>query len=727
MQKGLRRFVSSLPALICTTMLVFAQDQTPASPAATSAPTFHAETKLVLVDTVVTDKKGAYIHDLTAKDFRVYEDGKEQTIKSFSYEADPATPENSRPHYMVLFFDNSSTELADQMYARQAAAKFIDSNAGPNRLMAIVNFGGALSIAQNFTSDADRLKKVVAGLSRSYVASNPELASTGPVMLSSAELDFGQYTALRALRGLAKSLASVPGRKILIYLSAGFVVTPDNTPDLTAAIDACNKANVAVYPIDARGLVAPGTGELSPGTQPLPANAKAAQVRLASLVYSGSPYGLVRPAAFFQAGGKPGGGGAPRPPGGTGTRPTPTTNRPERLTPIPMPWNRPQPRIIPPFLNSPSNNQQALLALALGTGGFVIINTNDLLAGMQKIAAEQNQYYVLGYSPTDSLEGSCHTLKVKVDRGDTVIRSRSGYCNVKSTDLLAGTTTAKALEARANATQDGKYQGSLIAPFFYTAPNVARVDVTMQIPSEAMKIEKEKGKYRASVDLLGVAVTKDGQVAARFSDTVKLDFQNKDELETFTKKPYSYEKQFEVPSGNFQLRVVFSSGGESFGKVETPLVIDANDGKQFTVSGVALSNTLLNLKDNPAEVEDALLEDRTPLIVNHMQIVPSATNQFKKADMAVLYVEVYEPLLKSEKPPIVVVEYRVLDRKSGAVKFDSGLMNMAPSIHPGDPVIPIGLKLITDKLEPGDYRLELEAKDSAGSSSRVRTADFRME
>ncbi len=706
-----------LYALSFATTPATAQSQ---SPDTASALTIHAESKLVLVDTVVTDKKGAYIHDLTAKDFRVYEDGKEQTIKSFSYEADPATPENSRPHYMVLFFDNSSTELADQIQARQAAGKFIDTNAGPNRLMAVVNFGGSLSVAQNFTSDADRLKKVVAGLSRSYVASNPELASTGPVMLSSAELDFGQYTALRALRSLAKSLAAVPGRKILIFLSAGFGITADITPDLTAAIDACNKANVAVYPIDVRGLVAPTKGALSPS--PAPVSPEPGQVKLASFVYGGSSQGIVRPVAFFQAGGKPG-GTAPRPSaGGTVSRPPTTASRPPVYQ---NPINRPP--VFPTFPESTVTNQQLFYALASGTGGFVITNTNDLLGGMQKISAEQNEYYVLGYSPTDSPEGSCHALKVKVDRGDTIIRARSGYCSVKSTDLLAGTPTSKILEARANSEQGGKYQSSLIAPFFYTAPNVARVDVTMQIPSEAMKIEKEKGKYRASVDLLGVAVTKDGQVAARFSDTVKLDFQNKDELETFTQKPYSYEKQFSVPSGDFLLKVVFSSGGETFGKVETPLVIEPNNGKQFAVSGVALSNTLLNLKDNPADAEDALLEDRTPLIVNHMQIVPSANNQFKKTDMAVLYVEVYEPLLKSEKPPIVVVEYRVLDRKSGAVKFDSGLMNMAPSIHPGDPVIPIGLKLVTDKLEPGDYRLELKTKDSAGNSSLVRTTDFRME
>jgi VWFA-related protein len=527
---------------------------------------------------------------------------------------------------------------------------------------------------------------------------------------------------LRALRSLAKSLAAVPGRKILIFLSAGFGITADITPDLTAAIDACNKANVAVYPIDVRGLVAPTKGALSPNTSPAPLSSEPDQVKLASLVYNGSSHGIVLPAAFFQAGGKPG-GTAPRPPAsGTGTRPPTTTTRPPVYQ---NPMNRP--RIIPPFPESTTTNQQLFYALAAGTGGFVITNTNDLLSGMQKIAAEQNQYYVLGYSPADSSEGSCHTLKVKVDRSDTIVRARTGYCNVQPLDMLAGTAKSKNLEARANSAESGKFQTSILAPFFYTAPNVARVDVMMEIPSGAMKIEKEKGKYHASVDLLGIAASKDGQIAARFSDTVKLDFDSKDELEAFTKHPYAYEKRFEVPSGSFHLKVVFSSGGESFGKVDTPLVIDPNNGKQFAVSGIALSNTLVNLKDDPAEAEDALLEDRTPLIVNHMQIIPSASNRFKKTDMAVLYVEVYEPLLKTDKPPAVAVRYRVLESKSGALKLDSGLMNVAPSIHPGDPVIPVGLKLVTDKLQPGDYRLEVQAKDSAGGTSSVRTADFQVE
>ena len=122
------------------------------------------ETNVVLVDAVVTDRKGNYVHDLQQKDFKVYEDNKEQPIQSFSFEADPASPLAKQPQpYLVLFFDNSTMNFGDQVQARKAATRFIDANAGPNRQMAIVNYNGSLQIAQNFTSDAERLKSIVAG------------------------------------------------------------------------------------------------------------------------------------------------------------------------------------------------------------------------------------------------------------------------------------------------------------------------------------------------------------------------------------------------------------------------------------------------------------------------------------------------------------------------------------------------------------------------------------
>src|SRR6202453_3609211 len=240
--------------------VVHAQQSTGAG--AGDLPVIRTETRLVLVDTVVTDKKGNYVRDLAQKDFKVWEDGKEQTITSFSFEESTGSSTNPQPHYMVLFFDNSTMDMGDQAQARTAAAKFIDANAGPNRLMAIADFGGSVHISQNFTADASRLKQVVAGLQGSAVSPNaqpPLLASLGaPPLgpsLSNAEADFGVQSVLLALRSLAKSLSTVPGRKTLVMLTAGFKMNLEYQSQLTAVIDTCNKSNVAIYPIDVRGLV----------------------------------------------------------------------------------------------------------------------------------------------------------------------------------------------------------------------------------------------------------------------------------------------------------------------------------------------------------------------------------------------------------------------------------------------------------------------------------------
>src|SRR5713226_2874474 len=143
------------------------------------------ESKLVLVDSVVTDKKGNYIHDLTQNDFKVFEDNKEQAVTTFSSGADATTQPNGQRHYLILFFDNSTMALPDQIQARGAAQKFIDANAGPDRLMAVVDFGGALRIVQNFTANTEVLRAAVSGVKGSAVDPNAPSADT-PALVASA-------------------------------------------------------------------------------------------------------------------------------------------------------------------------------------------------------------------------------------------------------------------------------------------------------------------------------------------------------------------------------------------------------------------------------------------------------------------------------------------------------------------------------------------------------------
>ena len=714
-------------------------------PADVATTTIKAESRLVLVDTIVTDKKGNYVRDLTEKDFKVWEDDREQVVKSFSYEADPNSPTNGQNHYMVLFFDSSTMEFTDEAQARKAAVSFIDANSGPNRYMAILNYGGSVHVAQNFTTDSARLKQI-AGKVKISNTPNPnapapvEVASLGaPTMLYGAEADYGSRTMLLALRSVAKSLVNVPGRKSLVLLTAGFPWSSEAQSELTAVINACNKSNVAVYPVDVRGLFSPVNALPTPGAKMqapaaseqsglLEANINLMPAKRANaprLMYVALPE--PEPQHSGGTGGTTGGHGGTTSGGGnyghTGTTGVVTA---PRTTPPPMIINQPR-QIVPTFPPSASTNQQILYELAEGTGGFVIANTNDLAGGLGKIANEQVEYYSLGYTPDVSAEGACHTLKVKVSRGGTTVRARSGYCNVKPVDMLAGKPAAKELENRAAGTQPGNVAASILAPYFFTSANVARVDLAMEMPSNTIKFEKDKGKQHAVINVLGIATKPDGSVAGRFSDAVDLNFETKEQMKEFLSKPFHYENQFELADGQYKLTVVFSSGGESFGKLEVPLAIDTYDGKEFSLSAVALSKEMRRYGEGDTTLDSELLQDRQPLVTQGLEVIPAASNHFKKSDPAAIYVEAYDPRLTEPNPPKIALELRIIDRKTGEKKIDAGVSDTSGSVKAGNPIVPLGLRLPTDHLSPGSYRVELVAVDSTGHRTKASSADFELE
>jgi VWFA-related protein len=703
-----------------------AAQQTP--PPADSNTVLRVETNVVLVDAVVTDKKGNYVRDLKQKDFKVWEDNKEQTIKSFSFEADPASPLNNQPRYMVLFFDNSTMGFGEQAQARKAAASFIDANAGPNRQMAIVNYSGALQIAQNFTSDVERLKAIVAGTKLSV---GPGPNESGPGGLGRAAANFGTRNVIMAIRDLAKNLSTIPGRKSLMLLTAGFKVTPDLLSDVTATIDVCNRSNVAIYPIDVRGLVA-GSASILPLEQ--------SPFRNAFYIPQGrgsTGTGTTGGSPTSGTGSTGGRGAAPSGTstgsrGSTGTSPTGTnTSKSGTTGGVPVtPATNAARMIVPKIPESASTNQQVMYMLADGTGGFVIVNTNDLLGGMQKIAKEMNEFYLIGYTPPALEDGkeTCHSIRVKVDKGGDSVRARTGYCNAKLKDVLAQTPTEKTLEARVSAAQAGNVTASMQAPYFFTGANVARVNVAMELPAQSLKFTKDKGKERSTLNVLGIAYKKDGAVAARFSDAVKIDLDNEKEVEEFQQKIYHYENQFDVASGEYNLKVAFSAGGENFGKLEQPLVIDPYDTKKFSLSSLAFSTRFRKTAEVDQGLETALLEDRTPLIAQGYQVTPAGSATFKKTDHAAMYLEIYEPALLAEQPPketVVGIQIRVFDDK-GVVKSDSGGFRIPIPEKGGNPAIPFAAQIPVSTLEPGSYKVVLLAVDNANNKVE-RTANFVMQ
>jgi hypothetical protein len=374
-------------------------------------------------------------------------------------------------------------------------------------------------------------------------------------------------------------------------------------------------------------------------------------------------------------------------------------------------------------------NQEVAHLLVSGTGGLEIRNTNDLLAGLETIGKEQNQYYLIGYTPPASNEETCHKLRVEVDRGGLKVRARPGYCNAKSHDVLSGTPVEKVLESRAAAAQAGNIGATMQIPYFYTSSDMARVNVAMEIPSESLKFQKQKGKLHAAVDVLGIATKGDGTIGARFSDTLKLDYDDQRQVDSVKLRPLHYENQFDIASGAYTLKIVFSAGGEGFGKLETPLVVGDYKSDQFNVSGVALSKESHPAADLRLDVDALLLDDQTPLIANGKRIVPYGSNRFKKTDPVGFYFEIYEPLLADavqEKRPDVGVKIRTLDRNTQQPTTDSGVikLNSAPANASG--MLPVSVNMSLAQVPAGSYLLEIEALDSAGNTAR-RIAPFEVE
>jgi VWFA-related protein len=657
--------------------------RTPAAPAkdkktspqgeSTAPGVIKSEANMVLVDVVVTDKKQHYLKDLTQKEFHVFEDGVEQPITSFSRESDiqPGAPERQR--YMVLFFDNAGLGPEGQMWERDAARKFVQSTASPTRMMAVMDYGGTLQVDQNFTANQDLLMNAVNNIKFSAVQTNPSGAAAGGGGGGNRgggafrmgmgggggqqQMDIALRELLRTLRDVAKMLGTAPGRKTLIFLSAGFNLNSDRQADFQDAIDALNKANVGVYPVDPIGLTSMASAGQSAA--------------------AGRSFNRGRVAA-------------------------------------------------PATMGSGASSNPVLYALAAKTGGFPVINTNDLAGGMAKVSAEMDEYYLLGYVPPHpGQEGAYHKIRVKVDRSGTEVRARNGYSDTKSPDLLAGKTEGVALEAKATNFEAGEIPVTLRTPYFYVRPGVARINLALSIPGSAVDFDKQRDRFQSQINILGIAYRDDGSVAARFSDTMNLNYE-KDERQAAAKGAIDYRNSFKIAPGEYTFKLVLSAGGTEYGKYVKPLIVDPFTGKQFTLSGPAFGDGAIASPLSSADIDQELIEGSAPMVANGMQLVPSSSNHFTVGSQPEVYVEVYDPILQSSHPQMGIL-LNIVSRKTNQKVYSSDTIPIDKYVHPGNQLVPVIFNLPMEKLPAGDYALAIWARDSDGNVSPVQTGDFSIE
>jgi VWFA-related protein len=273
------------------------------APSAAQQPTFRSGTKLIVQTVSAKDRDGKPIEGLTARDFVVTEDGEPQTVSFVEYQrlentsdatsqpstapavtAAPRSPSTPAPavtearisvstpgdikyrnrRLVVLYFDMSALPPADLSRAYSAALKFIKEQMQTPDLLAVMSFeGGAVRVKQDFTDDREVLRDVIAKMIFGDDQDGDGIPDTTTDMGTAFGQDDAEFNILNtdrqlsALQTAMSMLGGLPDQKSLVYFSSGLRLNgTDNQAQLRATTNAALRASVAIFPVDARGLVA---------------------------------------------------------------------------------------------------------------------------------------------------------------------------------------------------------------------------------------------------------------------------------------------------------------------------------------------------------------------------------------------------------------------------------------------------------------------------------------
>ncbi len=385
-----RRFALLVAALaLCAASLAA---QRPSEPAGDEQqPIFRLSIDLVQLDAVVTDKKGRHVTTLGPGDFQVLQDGRAQPIVAATYiETEDTWVDGSglaplpaaalRPadgrRVIAIVVDDSRMSFSSIHHARRGLATFIDEQFRPGDRAMIVTTSGGYGRVSQLTSSAGTLKAAANRLRYSlwgvHAASALDPIDSSYEPFDTEDQFIERTFAVNAIARIEQAIAAVkelPGRKSVVLVSEGFSVAGFGM-DNAVIRDALQR------------LV-----DLSN--------------RAGVVIYAVDPRGLVH------------------------TGPTAADATQGR-------GQRGMASIAAMRSAALRDSQDGLRFVTGETGGFAVVNSNDLAHGFKRIMTDQRGYYLIGYQPeSGTISASSYSkfrrLKIKVTRKGLRVRTRAGF------------------------------------------------------------------------------------------------------------------------------------------------------------------------------------------------------------------------------------------------------------------------------------------------------------
>ena len=667
--------------------------------AAGQTPTFTTNSNLVIVDVTIKDKSGKPIEGLKPEDFTVLEDNKAQKISVFEYqritmESEPpptltlddqlklpedpkttitsSTPGRIQFHdkrLLVFFFDFSSMGIPEQLRAQDASFDYLKKHITKDDMVAVLFFSGTGNplVLSDFTSDRDVLDTVIKGLPIGEDADLAGLADTGDpngqdtgAAFVADETEFNIFNTdqkLAAIEKAAKMLSSFPEKKALVYFSSGVSKTGvENQAQLEASINAAVKANLAIYPIDARGLMAdPPGGDAS----------KAAS--RGTGIFNGSAYNSQRASI---------------------------NDSQETLYTLAEETGGKA------FLDS--NDITAGITQAQeGMGSYY------LLGYYSSNNAKDGKYRRI-------------TVKLNNKIAGAKLEHRPGYYADKVWAKLNSQDKDQQLkEALAAGDPDTDLPLALQIDYFRVGPTAYFVPVSIKIPGSVVALAAKGGASVTQFDFLGQIQDERHATVGNVRDFIRIQL-DQDKALTAGRKSFQYDAGFTLEPGKYQMKfVVRENITGKMGTFQTKFTVPdlSADTSGLKTSTIIWSSQREKVTAAVGSAARATRKELTanPLIVGDEKVIPNITKVFRRSQNLYVNFDVYDarPDPADGRARRVKVSMSLFNKK-GAKAFEIGPLSATQLVETRPEAVPVQFQVPLKDLAPGRYECQINVVDEVG-------------
>ncbi len=674
-------------------------------------------TALVQVDVTVTDKSGKIVRDLKPEDFEIYENGVKQKITNFSFinadfqsekepakfdkndkNAVPVPPTTTRPEQVkrtiALVVDDLTLSFESVYYVRRALKKFVDEQMQAGDLVAIIRTGGGIGALQQFTSDKRQLYAAIEKVRWNSIGSGGigafapieatplEQAKANGSNISEEQLkaekdfirganDFREDVfatgTLGAINYIVRGMRDLPGRKSIMLLSDGFQLFSQDK-------DGFRDSNRVLQSL--RQLV-----DL--------AN------RASVVVYTMDARGL-QTLGFSAA------------------------DNTSSLTPQAIEERLSDRR------DKLFNTQEGLVYLAKQTGGFPILNNNDLSGGIRKILDDQS-YYLIGYEPEsetfDPNTRKFNKLEVKVSRKNTDVRYRSGFFGVNDEQIkkpVNATPYQQIITALTSPFAVNDISLRLNTLFGSSEKQGSFVRSLLHVSAKDLKFTDEPdGTKKAVFDILAMNFGDNGIVTDQINQTYTVNLK-KDGYQEFLDKGFVYFFTFLVKKpGAYQMRVAIRDHAtEKVGSASQFIEVPNLKKNRLTLSGIVLENLTLEQWNNSPQTNQI-----KPSADKNKQSDPmtdTALRTYKRGTILRYGIEIY-----NANSPAQNLQIRTRVFREGKLIFEGKPKPAESSEQTGtNSINTLGAINLGTEMSAGDYILQLIVTDPAAKEKYKTTAQF---